>query len=80
VDESNPYRSPCENWEGKCDWSLWRAFVRAVAPICLLLLFVDAVALLRYVKIVNHEQSIVTVVSGFFADWKAGSMPIERKV
>ena len=79
MDESNPYRSPTDPSDAVYDHSLWRAFIRAVAPICLLFLFVDAVALVKYAKIVNHERSFITVVIGFFADWKAGSCPIDKE-
>jgi hypothetical protein len=78
--DDNPYRSPTDPGPAEYDHSLWRAFVRAAWPICLLFLFVDAVALLKYAKVVNHERSFVTVVCGFFTDWKSGSCPIEREV
>jgi len=71
----NPYASPVDTRQGKWDHSLWWSFVRAVATICLLLSFIDAIALVRYVKIANPGRPLVTVVSGFFANWKSGAMP-----
>lgn len=75
MDEDNPYRSPAGPKSGEYDHSLWWSFVRAAAPICLLFLFVDAVAITRYVQIANPDRPIVNVVWGFFSDWKSGAMP-----
>lgn len=75
MDESNPYRSPVDPRRGEYDHSLWWSFVRAAAPICMLFLVIDAVAITRYVKIANSDRPIVNVVWGFFSDWKSGSAP-----
>jgi hypothetical protein len=71
----NPYASPVDTRRGEWDHSLWWSFVRAVAKICIVVLFVDAIAITRYVKIANPERPLVQIVSGFFADWKSGAMP-----
>lgn len=71
----NPYQSPVDTSRGEWDHSLWWSFLRAIASICLLFLVIDAVAITRYIKVANPDRPIVTVVWGFFSDWKSGSAP-----
>lgn len=75
MENDNPYRSPTDPRRGEYDHSLWWAFVRAVAKICLVLLFIDGIAMTRYAKVANQDRPIVNVAWGFFSDWKSGSAP-----